>query len=71
VEPLVRLSAEAAPLDLPNVDTDRVNPTRFFRNPRRAGYVQFCFHDLRVRPAGPEHVTVPSTPSGQTERGEG
>lgn len=71
MEPLVRLSAEAAPLDLPNVDTDRVIPARFFRNPRSAGYVQFCFHDLRVRPAGPEHVTVPSTPSGQTERGEG
>ena len=41
----------AAPLDLPNVDTDRVIPARFLRKPRSAGYGQFCFHDLG-RPAG-------------------
>ncbi len=44
----MRLCAVAVPLDLPNVDTDRIIPARFFRKPRSAGYGQFCFHDLRV-----------------------
>jgi 3-isopropylmalate/(R)-2-methylmalate dehydratase small subunit len=54
VERFVRLTAVAAPLDLPNVDTDRVIPARFLRNPRSAGYGQFCFHDMRVSPDGSE-----------------
>jgi 3-isopropylmalate/(R)-2-methylmalate dehydratase small subunit len=54
VERFVRLTAVAAPLDLPNVDTDRIIPARFLRNPRSAGYGRFCFHDLRVRPDGSE-----------------
>ena len=52
--PFTRLEAVAAPLDLPNVDTDRVIPARFLRKPRDAGYGQFCFHDLRMRPDGSE-----------------
>ena len=52
--PFTRLEAVAVPLDLPNVDTDRVIPARFLRNPRSAGYGQFCFHDLRLRPDGTE-----------------
>lgn len=67
MEPFVRLRAVAAPLDVPDADTDRVIPARFFRNRRSAGYVQLCFHDLRVT----GHITVPSRTSGQTERGEG
>src|SRR5262245_39716815 len=54
MQPFIRLTAVAAPLDLPNVDTDRVIPARFPRNPRGKGYGQFCFHDLRVRPDGSE-----------------
>ena len=54
MEPFIRLTAVAAPLDLPNVDTDRVIPARFLRRPRDVGYGQFCFHDLRVRPDGTE-----------------
>jgi 3-isopropylmalate/(R)-2-methylmalate dehydratase small subunit len=53
-KPFIRLTAVAAPLDLPNVDTDRVIPARFLRRPRDVGYGQFCFHDLRVRPDGTE-----------------
>ena len=33
-------------------DTDRIIPARFLRKRRSAGYGQFCFHDLRVRPDG-------------------
>jgi 3-isopropylmalate/(R)-2-methylmalate dehydratase small subunit len=54
VERFGRISAVAAPLDLPNVDTDRIIPARFLRKPRSAGYGEFCFHDLRVRPDGTE-----------------
>jgi 3-isopropylmalate/(R)-2-methylmalate dehydratase small subunit len=54
VERFVRLDGVAAPLDLPNVDTDRIIPARFLRKPRSAGYGQFCFHDLVVRPDGTE-----------------
>ncbi len=54
VDRFARLTAIAAPLDLPNVDTDRIIPARFLRNPRSAGYGQYCFHDLRVGPDGAE-----------------
>jgi 3-isopropylmalate/(R)-2-methylmalate dehydratase small subunit len=54
MEPFTRLSAVAAPLDLPNVDTDRIIPARFLRKPRDVGYGQFCFHDLSRRPDGTE-----------------
>ena len=47
MEPFVTLTATAAPLDLVNVDTDRIIPARFLRKPRDAGYGQFLFHDLR------------------------
>jgi 3-isopropylmalate/(R)-2-methylmalate dehydratase small subunit len=54
VTPFTRLEAVAAPLDLPNVDTDRIIPARFLREPRSVGYGPFCFHDLRLRPDGTE-----------------
>ena len=47
MEPFVSLTARAAPLDLVNVDTDRIIPARFLRKPRDEGYGQFLFHDLR------------------------
>ena len=47
MEPFTTLTARAAPLDLVNVDTDRIVPARFLRRPRAEGYGQFLFHDLR------------------------
>jgi 3-isopropylmalate/(R)-2-methylmalate dehydratase small subunit len=47
MEPFTTLTAIAVPLDLVNVDTDRIVPARFLRNPRSAGYGKFLFHDLR------------------------
>jgi len=52
MEPFVRLSAVAAPIDLPNVDTDRIIPARFLRRPREAGYGSVLFHDVRFDAAG-------------------
>ena len=45
--PFTTLTAKAVPLDLVNVDTDRIVPARFLRQPRSAGYQNFLFHDLR------------------------
>ncbi len=47
MEPFTTLKARAVPLDLVNVDTDRIIPARFLRQPRAAGYEKFLFHDLR------------------------
>jgi 3-isopropylmalate/(R)-2-methylmalate dehydratase small subunit len=52
MEPFTRLTAVAAPLDLAQVDTDRIIPARFLRRPRSVGYGQFLFHDLRRSAAG-------------------
>jgi 3-isopropylmalate/(R)-2-methylmalate dehydratase small subunit len=40
MQPFTTLTAVAAPLDLPNVDTDRIIPARFLRKPRGAGLRQ-------------------------------
>ena len=45
--PFTTLTSVAVPLDLVNVDTDRIVPARFLRQPRSAGYENFLFHDLR------------------------
>ena len=45
--PFTALTAVAVPLDIVNVDTDRIVPARFLRQPRSAGYENFLFHDLR------------------------
>jgi 3-isopropylmalate/(R)-2-methylmalate dehydratase small subunit len=47
VKPFTTLTAVAVPLDLVNVDTDRIVPARFLRRPRAEGYQNFLFHDLR------------------------
>ncbi len=47
MEPFTTLTAVAVPLDLVNVDTDRIVPARFLRKPRSQGYQNWLFHDLR------------------------
>jgi 3-isopropylmalate/(R)-2-methylmalate dehydratase small subunit len=55
MEPFTRLTAVAAPIDLPNVDTDRVIPARFLRKPQGTpGYERFLFHDVRFDASGAE-----------------
>ncbi len=49
-----RLTAVAAPIDLPNVDTDRIIPARFLRKPRSDEYARFLFHDVRFDAQGAE-----------------
>ena len=54
MRPFTRLTAVAAPLDVPNVDTDRIVPARFLRKPKSAGHGQFLFHDVRFDAEGRE-----------------
>ena len=47
--PFTTLTSIAVPLEMVNVDTDRIVPARFLRQPRSAGYQNFLFHDLREK----------------------
>jgi 3-isopropylmalate/(R)-2-methylmalate dehydratase small subunit len=54
VRPFTRLTAVAAPIDLPNVDTDRVIPARFLRRPKASAEPGLLFHDVRFDAEGRE-----------------
>jgi len=54
VEAFTRLTGVAVPIDLPNVDTDRVIPARFLRKPRGPEFAGFLFHDERFAEDGSE-----------------
>jgi 3-isopropylmalate/(R)-2-methylmalate dehydratase small subunit len=54
VEPFVRLRAIAAPLDMSNIDTDKLLPNRFFRKARGNGLQQYLLHDIRFNGDGSE-----------------
>jgi 3-isopropylmalate/(R)-2-methylmalate dehydratase small subunit len=54
MRPFTRLTAAAAPIDLPNVDTDRVIPARFLRRRRESADASLLFHDVRFDAEGRE-----------------
>lgn len=54
MKPFACVDAPAAPLDLSNVDTDRIVPARFLRALRSSGYGGYLFHDLRFDGDGRE-----------------
>jgi 3-isopropylmalate/(R)-2-methylmalate dehydratase small subunit len=57
VQAFTRLTGVAAPIDLPNVDTDRIIPARFLRKPQgSAGYDRYLFHDVRFDAGGAERA---------------
>src|SRR5262249_33518946 len=54
-QPFTRPTAVAGPIDLPNVDTDRVIPARFLRKDRSVPeYASFLFRDVRFNADGSE-----------------
>jgi 3-isopropylmalate/(R)-2-methylmalate dehydratase small subunit len=54
MRPFTRLTAVAAPIDLPNIDTDRVIPARFLRRSRQSADASLLFHDVRFDREGRE-----------------
>jgi 3-isopropylmalate/(R)-2-methylmalate dehydratase small subunit len=55
MQAFTRLTGVAVPIDLPNIDTDRVIPARFLRKPQgSAGYERYLFHDVRFDAHGAE-----------------
>jgi 3-isopropylmalate/(R)-2-methylmalate dehydratase small subunit len=54
MQPFTRLTAIAAPIDEPNVDTNQICPTRFNKVPRGPKYASILFHDRRFDAEGRE-----------------
>src|SRR3982751_3205277 len=54
MQPFTTLTAIAAPIDEPNVDTNQLCPTRFNKVPRGAKYARVLFHDRRFEADGTE-----------------
>ena len=52
--PFTTLTAIAAPIDEPNVDTNQLCPTRFNKVPRGHEYARILFHDRRFNADGTE-----------------
>ena len=55
MEAFSKLTAVAAPLDMANVDTDKIVPGRFLRKLRGPGYDKLAFHDIRFNADGSEN----------------
>jgi 3-isopropylmalate/(R)-2-methylmalate dehydratase small subunit len=45
--PIDKLTSTAAPLPLPNIDTDQIIPKQFLKRIERTGYGDFLFYDWR------------------------
>jgi 3-isopropylmalate/(R)-2-methylmalate dehydratase small subunit len=59
MEPFNQLASNAVWLDMANVDTDQIIPSRFMRTPRSQGYGGFVFHDLRFDAQGAPKEAFP------------
>src|SRR5437868_14954471 len=53
MEPINMLTSKAAPLPLPNIDTDQIIPKQFLKRIERTGYDDFLFYDWRRIQSGP------------------
>ena len=54
MEPINVLTSHAAPLPLPNIDTDQIIPKQFLKRIKRTGYGDFLFFDWRRFQEGPQ-----------------
>ena len=52
MQAFTKLTAVAAPLELANIDTDKIIPARFLRRVRGPGYEKLAFHDIRYDAEG-------------------
>jgi 3-isopropylmalate/(R)-2-methylmalate dehydratase small subunit len=53
MEAIQTLTSTAAPLPLPNIDTDQIIPKQFLKRIERTGYEDFLFYDWRRIQDGP------------------
>jgi 3-isopropylmalate/(R)-2-methylmalate dehydratase small subunit len=53
MEAIQILTSTAAPLPLPNIDTDQIIPKQFLKRIERTGYEDFLFYDWRRIQDGP------------------
>lgn len=54
MEAIRTLTSTAAPLPLPNIDTDQIIPKQFLKRIERTGYADFLFYDWRRIQEGPQ-----------------
>jgi 3-isopropylmalate/(R)-2-methylmalate dehydratase small subunit len=54
MKPINVLTSKAAPLPLPNIDTDQIIPKQFLKRIERTGYGEFLFFDWRRIQEGPD-----------------
>jgi 3-isopropylmalate/(R)-2-methylmalate dehydratase small subunit len=67
--PFERIEAVAVPLALSNIDTDQIIPARFLQKPRKDGYADFLFRDLRYDGSGaPKPAFVLNKPASASAR---
>ena len=59
MEAIRTLTSTAAPLPLPNIDTDQIIPKQFLKRIERTGYEDFLFYDWRRIQEGP-HAGEPN-----------
>ncbi len=57
--PINILTSTAAPLPLPNIDTDQIIPKQFLKRIERTGYGDFLFYDWRRIQERPRHRPSP------------
>ncbi len=57
------LDAVAVPIARPNVDTDQIVPARYLRKPRKLGFGDYLFRDLRLDTDGRERDFVLNQPA--------
>ncbi len=55
--PINIIHSTAAPLPLPNIDTDQIIPKQFLKRIERTGYENFLFYDWRYDLDTPDHVS--------------
>src|SRR5258706_5334404 len=56
MQPFTKLTAVAAPLELANIDTDKIIPARFLRRLRGPGFEKLAFHDIRYDADGKDRA---------------
>jgi 3-isopropylmalate/(R)-2-methylmalate dehydratase small subunit len=55
MQPFIRLTGIAAPLPIPNIDTDKIIPARFLKTIKRSGLGRNLFDAMRYRADGSEN----------------